>query len=197
MKIINRVLLLMFFFLMIFTSGATATTIDLNDFFADPTVVVAGDGSSAIMSEDPGLTPVLLANDPGLGDPNVIIPGPGLALSFDYSFNEPAGSGEDDEFGVFILDAATGFSIGPAYEFFTQDTSSGNISFDLTGLVGMTLGLQFELSSLTIDAGFGSTLEISNLKIEEVSTIPEPSTILLLGLGLLGTAGISRKKLVS
>lgn len=176
-----------------YVTAAVATPIDLNsiNFFADPTVSL--DGSSALMAED-SFTPVIFQNDPGFGDPNIIIPQAGFALMFEYDFIE--GGGEDDEFGAFILNSI-GDSAGPAYEFYTDETGSGTISFDLTGLVGQTLGLQFQLGAFLGDQGVASTVLISNLRIEEAAVIPEPSTIFLLGLGLLSTAGISRKKFLS
>ena len=75
---------------------ANATFIDLNDFFADPTVTVESTGFSALIEEDAGLEPefpVILSNDPYLGDPEVIFPG---LLSFEYDFME--GFENNDEF---------------------------------------------------------------------------------------------------
>ena len=126
-------------------SATTLTPIDLNDFFADPTVTVAPDGNSASLQEDPALSVVLLSNNPGLGDPNVVIPGPGTSLIFDFVFSEPVNN--DDEFGAFVIDAATGLSAGPAFEFFTQVSSLGTVTFDISSLVGQTLGLQFQLAA--------------------------------------------------
>ncbi|MCP4114964.1 MAG: PEP-CTERM sorting domain-containing protein [Desulfobacteraceae bacterium] len=193
-KKIIMILFVSCFLVSAYASAVVAVTIDLNDFYADPAVTVAPDGASAIMVEDSVCT-VLLANDPGLGEPNVIIPQSGFELLFDYVFTEGADAGEDDEFGVFILDGATGFCVGSPYEFFTGTTASGSIGFDLTGLVGMTLGLQFQLGAFPGDTGFDSVVEISNLRIEQSPGIPEPSIIFLFGLGLLVTAGISREKL--
>src|SRR5438445_10676534 len=88
---------------------ALAGSINLNDFFADPTVTVAPDGLSAVLKEDPVTGFVLLANDPGLGDPNVILPGAGVSLIFDFTFAQGP-PGNNDEFGAFIIDANTGSS---------------------------------------------------------------------------------------
>jgi hypothetical protein len=170
-------------------SLAHANPINLNDFFADPTVTVSLDGSTATFAEDPFLTPVLLSNDPGLGDPQVILPeigGIGQILFFDFDFVEPgAPSINDDEFGAFIIDK-TGSSAGPAFEFFTDVTSSGTVSFDLSSLSGPTyepLGLQFQLSALFGDVDLDSTLTISNVQL-----VPVPGAVLLgsIGVGLVG-----------
>jgi len=158
---------------------AHSLAIDLNDFRADPTVTVATDGRWALIAEDPALSVVLLANDPGLGDRNIIIPGPGLSLSFNYVFNE--GTGEDDEFGAFIVDSSSGFSAGQPYEFFIQDTSSGTLTFDLSGLTGRTIGLQFQLASGFNDTGASSTVLISDVQI-----VPEAATLYLIATGMAG-----------
>ena len=93
---------------------------------------------------------------------------------------------EDDEFFVFLLDAATGFSVGPAFEFLTQTTSSGTVGFDLSSLTALTLGLQFELGALPGDSGTGSRLTISNVRLVEASVdIAEPGTLALMMAGLL------------
>ena len=170
--------------------GANATSIDLNDFYADPTVTVAVDGSSATLAEDPSFYAVILSNDPGLGDPNVIVPDVGVGLFFDYVFTEAIGN--DDEFGAFIIDGVTGSSIGSAFEFYTQSSGSGTLMFDLTSLVGQTLGLQFQLSALFSDTDFSSTLEISNVRLEAIS-VPEPSMLFLVLIGLIVGATVQQR----
>jgi hypothetical protein len=188
------------------TQPAAAVQIDLNDFFSsDPTVTVAADGSSALLSEDASLSHVLLTNDPFFGDAEVIVAGPGL-LMFDFNFTEAPG--EDDVFAAFVTGAA-GMSLGPGFEFLASDSASGTVSFDLSGLVGEAfLGLQFQLGSgtdllynrrtgsgnpfrirgITGDTGVDSTVSISNLRTE--APIPEPSALplFLLGFGVVGTS---------
>ena len=159
----------------------SATPINLNDFYADPTVSVAVDGSSATISENPLFFSSILSNDPYLGDPNVIIPGSGVHLTFDYIFTE--GLGNDDEFGAFLIDSNTGFSLGPAYEVFFNTTGSGKVDWDLSGITS-TLGLQFELSRLAMDGGNSdSFVTISNISLI-VQSVSEPPSILLLGFGM-------------
>ncbi|CAG0947449.1 hypothetical protein [Geobacter sp.] len=169
------------------TENVFAYTVNLNDFYKDPTVTLALDGSSAVIAEDSALSPVLLSNDPGLGDPNVILPMPGNSLIFDYLFAEPA-PGNQDEFGAFLVDSVTGGSVGSAYEFFSQTPGSGTISFDLSELVGLTLGLQFQLSALPSDTELTSTVTISNVRVEPqaVQPVPEPGTCWLILGGLCG-----------
>jgi hypothetical protein len=170
---------------------ATIVPIDLNDFSADPTVSVVPDGTSATLEEDPFLIAVLLYNDPGLGDPEVIIPGVGTKLSFDFDFTE--GMGEDDEFVAFVLNAATGLPI-TGFEFSTATSSSGSVLFDLTSLDGLTLGLEFQLISGFSDTNFNSTVVVSNVQLETpMPAVPEPSTLVLLSLGLAGLSFTRRR----
>ncbi|NOY71347.1 MAG: PEP-CTERM sorting domain-containing protein [Gammaproteobacteria bacterium] len=169
------------------SAGAAIISVNLNNFFADPSVTVSADGTSARISEDPLLFSTLLVNDPGLGDPDVIIPDMGTTLNFSYRFIEAVG--EDNEFGVFVIDAATGGSAGNDFEFFTQDSGSGIVSFDLTSLAGQTSGLQFSLTALPGDAGFDSVVTISDvfLKTSDVTPVPvpEPSALLLFLIGFV------------
>lgn len=169
-----------------------AVPISLNDFFADPTVDVAADGNSATFTEDDTFGVAALVNDPSFGDPNVIVPSPGAILSFQFDF-ELGSASDADEFFAFILDVATGLPVGPAFEFFTASSESGSVEFDLSPLVGKTLGLQFQLTSiLGQDQGRGSTLEISQVDLS-VASVPEPQTLVLLLLGLMGSLVIRRK----
>ena len=172
----------------LFCTSAQAARIDLNTFYANPTVSVAADGSSATLLEDPdpGIDLVVLGNDPGLGDLEVIIPGPGVMLTFDWSFSEAAG--ENDDFGFFLIDAATGMSAGAAYEMVVQDTMTGTYSIDLSALSGRTLGAQFQLESLLGDSGTGSMVIVSDLRLTGAA-VPAPPPWGLMLIPLAGWMG--------
>lgn len=181
-------------------SPAKAAVIDLNEFFFDETVEVAPDGSTAMLQENPLFALVLLSLDPGLGDPNLIIPGSNVGLLFDYDIDLPASAGgglvNNDRFSVFLFDASSGISFGNAFEFVTNSSATGELVFDLSTLTGSTIGLQFQLEALPGDLGLNSTATISNLRLEDlgpnVPSIPEPSTAFLL-FGALALAGCVRR----
>ena len=174
---------------------AEVIPIDLNTFFADPTVTVSPDGFSALLSEDLNISPVLLANDPGLGDsglgdPSIIFSGPIANLSFDYDFS--TGSVMEDGFLAFVLtENGDGGSPGPDFEFFTDEDSFGRVEFDLLPLAGENLGLQFQLNSF--DIVDGSSVQISNVNI----VTPEPGTLslfIILGIAFVFIIKIRSRK---
>lgn len=160
------------------SASAATVSINLNDFYIDAgaPVTVSADGSSAVLSESPNFSVVLLSNIPGSGDPDVIVPGAGAMLQFDYSFNEPANN--TDVFHAALLDGNTGQPFGGAFEFFQTVSGAGQVQFDLSSFVGSTLGLQFELSPELSDLGYDSTLSVSNVQI--VTPVPTPGSAVLL-----------------
>jgi hypothetical protein len=168
----------------VFASSAAAIPIDLNSFYFEPLapVTVSADGSSATLGESADFGVVYLSNIPGLGDPEVITGGAGVSLVFDYLFDEPLGNA--DVFHVALLDGLSGDVIGGAFESFLSASGAGQLSFDLSALVGMTLGLQFELVPELLDGGLSSSLTLSNLQLlldqTPPTSIPEPQPLLLL-----------------
>lgn len=189
--------------LLVTVAGANADTmVNLNDFFffpGDP-VVISPDGSMATIGELAGVSPIVLVNDPGFGDPEVIfaeIGGIPQTLFFDFMFDEFLLN--DDEFGAFVVDSSTGLSVGPAFEFFAQDSLSGTVGFDLSSLIGgPSLGLQFQLTSNLGDVSTESTVEVSNVRLvpQAVLPTPEPSTTLtwLIALGVGCSFALFRRR---
>ena len=176
---------------------ASIQSIDLNDFsfIAGDPVVIAGDGSSAAIGENPAFFSISLFNDPFFGDPEVVIGGPGVELKFQFDFSEPAGN--IDEFFVFVFDTDTGFSLGPSFEFFADSTSSGTVTFDLSSLTPSSpvLGMEFSLNSIFGDGGFDSEVTVSDLRLETPdAVIPEPASIFVWSLLGLTAGGISYRR---
>jgi hypothetical protein len=172
------------FFLLVSVAGeAGAIPISFNAFTYDSgaPVSVAADGSTATISESAELAVVFLSNLPGLGDPEVIVAAPGSLLVVDYQFDEPEGN--DDSFHVALLDGTSGDSLGDAYEFSTSSSGSGSVQFDLSSLVGTTLGLQFGLAAELNDMQYSSSVALSNLH-----TVPAPEALTLVLTGLAGLA---------
>ena len=183
-----------FGFLLLTFSVANADTIpiDLNDFYADTSVTVAADGSSATMNEDPSLGTVLLSNDPYYGDPGIAVPSGLLSLNFHYLFTE--GPQNDDEFYAKVFNGDTGdilddlLIVGNGIQF-------GTVSWDLSGIdpTITLLGLEFQLNAW--DFLSDSFAEVANVSLSTASApVPEPATLLLIGSGLVGLFGIRRKE---
>jgi hypothetical protein len=178
-------------FSLLLSAPAGAIPIDLNDFYADPTVAVAADGSSALLTEDAALASVILSNDPGLGDPTLIAPGFNVFLTFDYVFTEAVDG--VDEFFALLFDADTRETLS---SWFCAASCAGTAVTDLSAFAASTLGLEFQLSSIPPDdANLDSTVRIANLDVERrVVAVAEPSTLALLAAGGFLAFGWRRRR---
>lgn len=184
-------------------AGAITTVpLDLNDFFffaGDP-VTVAPDGSSATIGEFDFFSLVTLTNDPFLGDPGIIPPGPMTSLLFDFEFTE--GPDDENEFFAQLLD-----DLGPVPGFFfgTTSPSAGTVAFDLSSLaslafVGLQFALDIEIGALDLDStgapALGASVTVSNLRleIEEVMDAPSPGALAILAVGLPAIFCLRRRR---
>lgn len=85
-----------------------------------------------------------------------------------------------------------------ATETFTIDDYTYTVSFDQLSLFDLAYRTRYSISPT---ARGWTTLEnqsnqlVTKIKIEAAPAVPEPGTILLLGLGLLGCCGIARKRI--
>ena len=193
------ILLLASILVPVWPASATLIQIDLKDFYADPSVSVVADGSSATMNENADYTTVLLSNDPYFGDPGIEVPADLLTLNFSYSFS--VGNGNNDEFYAWVFDGDDGTILRDlTIRSYGASTVAGTVSWDLSGINPLItlLGLEFQLNSLETDPSeelpADSYVRISNVYMETAS-VPEPATILLLASGLFGILGVRRRKL--
>lgn len=182
------------------TANAGYVTVKFDDFYVDTAVSVAIDGLSAVMNEDPNLAGVLLSNDPTLGDPGIPVITDLISLSFNYNFILGPNNYNFDAFYAKVFDGGSGSVLD---DFLVDTSSSGLVTFDLSAITpSITLiGLEFQLNSLTGagDTAFDSKVIISDVKLNteprNQTPVPEPGTIFLLSVGLIGLAAYGRKKL--
>lgn len=189
----------------------SADPVNINQFKVIPveaadSVIIAADGSSVTIPENSDFISVILSNDPGSGDPRIIVAGEGVIIQFEYEFTE--GDGEDDVFEAFII-GSNGPIAGENTEFLIDDTNSGTVVFDVSTSIGEPfIGLQFQLSSRFVsDSGTSSSVTISNLQINltnvittlnpgwnlfSIPVIPQPSSEIEVVFGNQGQAGLIR-----
>lgn len=159
---------------------ARAIPIDLNVFYADPSVAVAADGSAAQLREDANRNPVFLSSfnyGTATVDPAALfsVTDTGQQFSFSFDFTEPAGN--DDQFFLNLLDDA-GALLLPL--FITDAASAGLVTVNLDSFVGQAIGIEFGIESF--DTILGSVVEISSLDVtaDRFIKISEPATVALL-----------------
>jgi len=198
MKPLSAVVCCILCVFMLFAQPATSAVIpiDLNDFYADFSVTISPDGTSALMAEDPSLSAVYLANDPFFGDPGIAVPANLLSLEFYLNFF--MAEDNEDTFLATLFDGDTGGFIA---DFYLDDSWEGLVFWDLSTLDPATtlFGLEFQLNAW--DWLADSTASISgllfrtaDLNTEYPDPIPEPGTLFLLGAGLAGLAIWRRKR---
>ena len=183
------------------SSSAGIIPINLNDFYtiSDLSEVdISANGQTASFMESMWLSTLSLTNDPWLGDANIINPAVNRFLVFDYDFAE--GLFNNDVFSAYLFDAELGEFFGEIDSFERDYSDAGTFAFDLSSLIGKTLGLSFVMSDFDIiNMNLDSVLTISNLRLVDnygagpINTVPEPYSILLLAMGLFGVFTVRRK----
>ncbi len=103
-------------------------------------------------------------------------------ISFDYEWSVTDSS--QDFFQAILIDGAFNLiDLFPIGTDFSLNSNSGTAVTDVSSLAGQTVTIEF----LLLDGDFdeGDIFTVGNIQIETAS-VPEPSTLLLLGIGILG-----------
>ncbi|MEW5800482.1 MAG: PEP-CTERM sorting domain-containing protein [bacterium] len=179
----KRAITICLFFVIFLMWGTTGSAIplDLSTFTAQPGV--SESGGVITFTEDPLLSSIWFYND------SFLVPNDAVSLSFDYSLT--IGALNNDYLVAVINSTDYAMEIGGHNSSDTDAmTLAGYYEIDFNSYRGQTISLAFGLESN--DFSPQSTAVIQNL---DLAAVPEPSTIILLGIGFLGIMGIQRRKL--
>ncbi len=163
-----------------FTSNVLAIPINLSSpgFVADLGVSLDQNTGSATFTEDLDHLAWYLAND------NYVVAADATTLSFDY--NLAWGQDDFDDYFQFELNFV------PVLQVMSPD--SGHFEIDLSPYRGTPISLAWGLVWGGNDISAGSIVSLSNVDDGAPAPVPEPATMLLLGIGIAGLAGMRRFK---
>lgn len=182
-----KILVVLVFLAFLAVPPAYADMLNLSTFTADPGVTQSG-GTVTFTESDSPYMDFYFDNSSFFVDPTAD------SITFNYSFDIGP---ENDDYLVAVLNYTDyEFVVGGANPSDTNVlTLSGGGEINLTSYRNSAIDLAFGFEAN--DLLMGSVGTFSNIQINyagSTAAVPEPSTIFLFGIGLLGIASLGRKK---
>lgn len=168
-----------------FNSTIIAAPIDLTGFTPEIPDVVETAGT-VTFTETMDYASIFFYNDSFVVGDNATI------LSFNYDLL--LGADDYDDYLLFEID-----NYASVYNFFEFDPTGPTpayFEYDISALRGEMIYLSWSLQSEDFEANTVAHVYNIDLTTQETPPVPEPSTFILFGIGILGLARIGRKKLV-
>lgn len=135
----------------------------------------------AVFKQSTSSNVVALWNDPSPTSAHqpLIVAQKRMILLFDYVLYEHGtDTGNAEQIWAGITDITDGTALGGQYQFKADMFTSGTVAFDLSDLVGQTVGIRFEMRPhpTTLDVLSNGHLNVSNLR---TTIVPVPAASLL------------------